>query len=218
MNNTIRDLFYSLGQRIVDYLPNLLAGILLVGLGWLFGWLVKRLTIRICMLFRVDRLLGRFRWGAGLLKADIRYGFFGTIGNVAYFIVFLVFLNAALDSMRLTVLSNLLQKGVLFFPKLFTASLIFGFGWLIASWVAVYWKKVLFREEFPWPTIVARILKSVLLLFFSAMALTELDIAREVVIIGFTVAIVTLGLLVIVLTSLGGRSWLGKLLETLAQK
>jgi hypothetical protein len=53
------------------------------------------------------------------------------------------------------------------------------------------------------------------MLFFSAMALTELDIAREIVVIGFSVTIVTLGVLTIVLTVTGGKRFVAKILESL---
>ena len=166
MNNTARDLFYSLGEKMFGYLPNLFAGVLLIGLGSLFGWFVKRLTVRICIILRVDRLLGRFRWGSGLSKADIRYAFYNAIGNVAFFVVFLVFLNAALDSLQLILLSNLLQKGGVLFPKAVIALLILGLGSLIANKIAVSLQKALLKEEIPQATLSARFVKFVLMLFF----------------------------------------------------
>jgi hypothetical protein len=50
-----------------------------------------------------------------------------------------------------------------------------------------------------------------LLLFFSAMALTELDIAREIVFIGFATIFITIGLLTVVVTAFGGKSFLKKI-------
>ena len=55
------------------------------------------------------------------------------------------------------------------------------------------------------------------LLFFSAMALTEIDIAREIVVIGFSVTIITLGILAIVMTAIGGKGFVSKILETLEE-
>ena len=42
MGNNLQDLFGGVGQNIINYLPNLFAGILLVAVGWLIGWFVKR--------------------------------------------------------------------------------------------------------------------------------------------------------------------------------
>jgi hypothetical protein len=57
----------------------------------------------------------------------------------------------------------------------------------------------------------------VTVLFFSAMALTEIEVAKEIVLVGFSVTIVTLGALVIVMTSIGGKRFVSKILETLEE-
>jgi hypothetical protein len=218
MDNSAQNLFYNVWEKIIDYLPNLFAGIVLVGVGWLLGWLIKRVVVQLCVLLRVDRLLGRFRWGENFSKGDVRFAFFNWIGNFSFFIVFLIFIHAALTSMQLVVLSNLIEGSVLFIPHLVIALLIAGLGWMIAGWVAVAVKKALAKEEIPRATLIARFLKSVILLFFSAMALTELDIAREIVVIGFAAAMITLGALTIILTSIGGKPLVKKMLAGLEEK
>jgi len=218
MNNPVKELFYGVSEKIIGYLPSVVAGILLIAIGWVIAWIVKRIVIQLCSLLRVDRLLRRFQWGAGFSKADLRYALFNSVGNIAFFLVVLLFLDAALVAMQLRVFSNLIERGVLFFPKLFIALLIVGLGWLVAGSVAVTVQKALLKEEVPHSTLIARFAKAVLLLFFSAMALTELDIAREIVLIGFTAIIITLSVLAIVLTVLGGKNVSQKILNTIEEK
>lgn len=218
MDSSLRDPFYSMGEKIIGYLPNLFAGIVLVAIGWVLGWVVKRVVFQLCVILRLERLLRSFRWGEEFSKADIRHALFNTIGDVSFFIVFLIFLNAALDALQLTVLSSLLQRGVLFIPKFLISAVIVLVGWIIARWVSVTVKKALTKEDVPRATLISRFLKAVMLLFFSAMALTELDTAREIVIIGFTVTIITLGALVVILTSMGRKSIVKKMLATLEEK
>jgi hypothetical protein len=217
MTSPLEDVFYRVGEKIVAYLPNLVAGVVLMIIGWVLGWLLKRIIVQVLVVLRFDRLLRRFRWGAGLAKADVRYALFEAIGNVAFLVIFLILLNASFDALQLTVLSNLLEKGVLFIPKTVIALVIGGLGWLLASWIAGALQKALAKEDIPRATLIARFSKGVLLLFFSAMALTELDIAREIVVIGFSVTIVTLGILTIVLVAVGGRTFVRKLLESLEE-
>ncbi|PKL81400.1 MAG: hypothetical protein CVV24_15445, partial [Ignavibacteriae bacterium HGW-Ignavibacteriae-3] len=38
MDKNIEDLFYDLWRTIISYLPNLLAGVLLIIIGWVIGW------------------------------------------------------------------------------------------------------------------------------------------------------------------------------------
>jgi hypothetical protein len=210
--------FSKLVQNIADYFPNLLAGLLLIVIGALVGWVIKRIVYQLCVLLRIERLLGSFRWGGEFSKADIRNALFRTIGNITFFIVFLIFLNAALDAMKLTVLSNMIEKGVSIIPRLITALFIFSIGWIIARGATLSIRRSLYREGIPRASLVARFSNAVILLFFFAMALVELDIARVLVIIGFSVVIITLALLTIIIVSVGGKDLVSKIFASLDEK
>ncbi len=62
-------------------------------------------------------------------------------------------------------------------------------------------------------SIISRFVKSVVILFFAAMALVEIDIASLVVIIGFTTVMITMGTIAIVLVILGGKSSFSNLIS-----
>jgi hypothetical protein len=218
MDKPVSELFYNVVEKILAYLPSLFAGIVLFAIGWFLGWFAKRVVIQICKALRVERYLRRFRWGQDLSKADVRYGLFDFIGNLAFLVILLIFLDSALKVIQLEVISNLLERGIFFFPKIFVGLLIFGIGWFISRRVAMAMQKALLKEEVPRATLIARFAKSVLLLFFSAMALTEIDIARQVVVIGFTVVIITLGILTVVLAGLSGKGVVAKMVESLEEK
>jgi hypothetical protein len=211
--NPLENLFFGFSKKIVEYSPNLLAGLLLIGIGWLLGWLLKRIIIRLCMAFRLDRALAGFRWSGGLSKSDVRHALYNFIGNAAMLIVFLIFLNDALSVMDLTFLSSLLEGAIFFLPKFLTALVIFIAGWILSGWASGAIHKGLLKEGIPRAALIARFSKTVLLLFFSAMALTELDIAREIVIIGFATIIITLAVITVVLTTRGGKTLVDSILH-----
>ena len=218
MDETLRDQFLGIGKEIVGYLPNLFGGILLVLIGWFLGWFLKRIIIRAAVLLRLERFLTRIRWGEDFSKGDVRYGFYNFLGNIAFFVIFIVFLDNAFRTWKLTVLSDLLEKIIYFFPKTLLAVAMFGIGWLIASWAARSASTALQREDIPRASLIARLIKAVLIVLFSAMALVELDIAREVVIIGFVTIFVTSGILMIVITAIGGKEFIRKIKKSLEEK
>ncbi len=218
MDKTIGGLLYSVVEKILNYLPSLFAGMMLLGIGWFLAWFAKRIIIQICATLRLERYLCRLRWGKDLFKADVRYGLFNFIGNIIFLIVILIFLDASLNTMKLNMFSGFLERSIFFIPKVFFTALIFGIGWFISNRIAKAIQNALLKEEVPRATLVAKLSKAVLLLFFSAMALTELDIAPQIVLIGFTVAIITLGILAIALASFGGRAYLEKMLDSVKEK
>jgi hypothetical protein len=82
---------------------------------------------------------------------------------------------------------------------------------MIASWTSTSIQKSLTREQIPRSALIAKFTKAVSLLFFSAMALVELEIAQQIVIIGFATIFITLGLVTVVIFFVGGKEFIRKL-------
>lgn len=205
MNTDLQGELLNIGDKFIAFLPNLLAGVIFIFLGIFLGWLAKRIIIQLALALKLERILMGFKWGEDFAKGDVRYGFYNFLGNITYLIVFLIFLDDALNKFNLTVLSNLIRDGIVFIPKIIIAILIFGIGSVIATWATRAVQRVLWRENIPRATLIARFAKAMLLIFFSAMAIAELNIAREIVIIAFATVFVTLGLLIVVFAYLGGK-------------
>jgi hypothetical protein len=214
METGAQDQFIGLADRIIAYLPSLLAGIVLLLIGWITGWLIKRVLVQVSMLLRVDRFLKKSRWEADFAKADVRHGLYSLIGNIGFVIIFLIFLDNAFIAWRLTMLSDLLSKGILYLPKIIIAASIFGLGWLLAFWTQRSIMRSLLKEGIRRASLISRFIKAILLIFFSAIALVELDMAREIVIIGFATIFITMGAISIVLTAAGGKSFIDKIVTS----
>lgn len=207
MNNDIQDRFTGLGDSILRYLPSLVAGITLMLVGWLCGWLAKKLLVQIARIFRIDRYLSRSRWGDDLTRADVKFGLFEIIGNIGFAIVFLIFLDNAFIAWQLTLLSDLLGKAILFLPKLLIAGAVFGAGWLVASWTQGAVQHTLARENIPRSSLISRLIKGTIVVFFSAMAIVVIDVAKEIVVIAFTTIIVGLTIVGVILASFGAKEF-----------
>jgi hypothetical protein len=197
MDEALRQVFTTLFRSVVAFAPQVSSVLVLVAVGWLCAWVVKRLVIRVCVVLRIERVFRQTRWGAALSKADVRYALFSAIGNVAFVIVFLAFANAALVALNLKQLSALLAQGASFIPRAIIALTIIALGSVVAGRVALAIQSGLKKEDVPRATLAGRFSRAVLLLFFSAMALVEIEVAPTVVLIGFTVAMVTLAVIAI---------------------
>jgi hypothetical protein len=218
METRIQDQFRSFTESVIAYLPNLLAGIILILLGWLVGWIIKRILVQLSIILHVDRFLKRSPFEADFSKADVRYSLYNFIGNIGFVIIFLIFMDNALLALNLNILSDLLSKGILFLPKVIIAVIIFGIGWFLSSLVQISVLKSLYREQVPRASLISRFIKSILLVFFSAVSLVELDIAREIIIIGFATIFITLGVITIVVTAVGGKNFLKHIEDSLKEE
>ncbi len=187
--------------EILNDLPRVVASLPLLLVGWFVAWGAKRIVIQLCVIFRVHHYLPRMRWRKTLSKADVRDALFNYFGNL----VFIVFIYGALATLKLTILSSLLEHTVFFLPRVVGCLIIFAVGLFLSNRISVVVHMAVLREGIPRASLIARFVKSALMIFFSAMALTVLDFARQVVIVGFTVSFATLGALVVVAAVAGGK-------------
>ncbi len=210
MQTNIRDQITGLTDNFLVYLPNLVGGIILILLGWFLGWIIKRILVNLFVVIRIDRFLKHFRFKMDLSKADVRYSFYNFIGNIAFALIFMIFMANAFLTWKLNILSDLLSKGILFLPKIIIALVIFGIGWLISRWGQLSVMKSLQREGIPRASLISKFVRSIILIFFSAISFAELDVSREIVIIGFATIFITLGAIAILLTAIGGKYFITK--------
>jgi hypothetical protein len=182
------------GQRFSDYLPTLAAGLVVLGLGLVAGWVAKRVVVRVLIWLRLDRLGGRVAWRAAFGKGDVRAALYNLLGTVAMVLVILVFLDNALQIWGLTVLSRMIEGGITYMPNLGVAAVIVTVGFLLANTAAHRVEDALEEEDAPYAKIAARILKAALLAIVTALALWQLDFAREIVLAAFLIGFGAVGL------------------------
>jgi len=211
VNELIPKLVHNLLLQGLNYLPRVVASLVLLLVGWFVAWIVKRIVIQLCVIFRVHRYLPRLRWRKALSKADVRDALFNYIGNLAFIAVFIVFIYGALATLRLTILSSLLEQTIFFLPRAVGCVAIFGIGLFLSNRISVAVHMAVLREGIPRASLIGRFVKGALIMFFSAMALTVLDFAREIVIVGFAVSFVTMGALVVVAAAAGGKDMFQKI-------
>ena len=192
-------------SNLADFLPTLLAGLIVLFLGVVVAWLVSKLTVRILLFLRLDRVIVRLGWGRALEKGDVRHSLFNLVGTVFGVLLFLVFLDNAVVIWKLTVLSELLEKLVLLIPQLIIAAILLLVGWGIAIAVSRAVQRALYQEEFERARLVGRIVHAAILVMAGAIALVQLKIAVGIVTGAFLIAFGALGVSFVFAFGLGSR-------------
>lgn len=190
-------------QQFSDYLPTLAAGAFLVLLGIIAGWLAKRSLVRILTWLRLDRLGRRAGWNAAFAKADVRLPLYELLGNAAGGLVALVFLDNALQIWGLTVLAAMVERVIVYVPNLLLAAVVVAVGFLVAGSVATRVERTLDEEQAPRARLVAKVLQSTLLTVVSALALWQLNFAREIVYAAFIIGFGAVGIAFALAVGLG---------------
>ncbi len=128
----IKQLFLdSLSQFIQNasaYLSNLIGAVLLVVAGLLIAWLVKWLILRLAV--GIDRVIKVI--GFSSLHDRLKWPLADILGWLSYWLIILLFLRAALASLKLPSIAELLGKLITSLPMLLVASAVI-FGGVIFS-------------------------------------------------------------------------------------
>lgn len=198
---SVRDLMAGL----VGYLPTLLAGLLVLLLGLVVAWVGSKILVRLLVLMRLDRVIGRLGWGRAMEKGDVRHSLFELAGTVFGVLVFLIFFDNAVSIWKLTVLSRLLERLVLLVPQLLTAAVILLIGGVVAAAVARAVQRALHQEEFGRAQLVARIVRAAIWVVAVAIALVQMQIAVGIVTGAFLLAFGALAVSFALAFGLGSR-------------
>ena len=117
-------------NQIFTYLPKLLSASVLLLVAWIVGSLLRRVVTGVLSRANIERRLAE---PAGL-EATTESVLPQTVGNVVYWLAFLVLLPAVLDALGLQGLlepvQQMMAKIIGFLPNLFAAALIMLIGWL----------------------------------------------------------------------------------------
>jgi Mechanosensitive ion channel, conserved TM helix len=212
MQETRTEPLGALVQRFTDYLPTLTAGLLVLALGLVLGWVAKRAVIRVLIWLRLDRLAGRVGWRSALGRGDARAAVYDLLGNLALTVVGLVFLDNALTIWGLAVLSRLLDSLVFSLPRIALAGLIVAAGITVSTAAAERARDALEDEGLAHAGLLGKALKAMLLAVVAALGLWELNFARQIVLSAFIIAFGAMGIAFALSVGLGSsraiqRAW-----------
>jgi hypothetical protein len=122
-------------SQIVAFLPTIILAFMLLGLGYLLGKGVSIATNRFLQLVGFDRLLSRTAVQTLLERAGTKQKVSEILGMIGFWIIFLVFLIKASDTLGLTMASDALTGIANYIPKIGIAILVLLLGLVAANFV-----------------------------------------------------------------------------------
>jgi hypothetical protein len=205
-------------KGITDYLPTLGAGLLVLVIGLALGWVAKRAVVRTLVWFRLDRLARRAGWRAAFGKGDVRAALYNLIGNLAFIAVVLIFFDNALQIWGLGVLSVTIDGILSYLPNLLLVGLIIVGGVMLSNFVSERAEDAFEEEDLARARLLAKLLKGILLSVVGALALWQLNFARQIVLAAFLIAFGALGVAFALAVGLGSMDAIRSGLKSLFKR
>jgi hypothetical protein len=122
-------------SQIIAFIPTIILAILLLGLGYLLAKVVSIATIRFLQLVGFDNLINRTAVQTLLERSGTKQKISELLGMIGFWIIFLVFLIKASDTLGLSMVSDALTGLANYIPKIGIAVLVLIIGLIAANFV-----------------------------------------------------------------------------------
>jgi len=195
----------AVSNRVMMFLPNLVAAVVVFLLGWLVARVARTLIIKVLGALRFDVLTERAGINALLVKGNIQKQPKELLAILVYWFLMLIVIIAAFDVLGLPIIYNLLNKIVLYIPNIIAAVVVLIFGGILANFLETIVKAVSSGLGSETASLLSKIAKYSVVILAITMALQQLNIASSVVTVAFAILFGAFSLALALAFGLGGR-------------
>jgi hypothetical protein len=211
--NYLLESLRSFWGEISVALPRIIGAVLLLTIGWIIAKMIRKATIKILRLVKVDVLAEKSGIEDFLLRGGVKYTTVTILANLVYWSIMFTVTLAVLNSLGLQSAAELFNQIILYIPNVFVAVLVLIFGTLFAKLfkgIAYTW---LSNLDIGGSEIVSTIAQYAILIFVVSVALEQLSIGGQILVSAFQLAFGALCLALALAFGLGGRDWAAQILE-----
>jgi len=212
VNLALEPLRAFLGQLGV-FLPKLLLAIVIVIAGWLLAKFLKFFFVKALQTINFHVLAEKAGIDGFLRQGGIQTGLVGIFGALIYWLVVLITLVIAFNSLGLTYVTDLVSRVVMFMPKVIVAVLILAFGMYFARFigqsVSTYCKNVGLDDG----ELLGRISQYAIMIFVVLIALDQVNVVTDIIRQTFLILLSGLALALALAFGIGGQKSAADLLE-----
>ena len=204
-------------NTFLSAIPRIIGFVVVLIVGWVIASLLGRGVEALLHAVRFNELARRSGFAAFVQKMGVKDDASGVIASIVKWIVRLITLVVAFDTLGLPAVSGVLQQLLLWLPNLIVALVVLVIGGLAANALSQLVRGATAEAGFSNPDILATVAKGAVWTFATVVALTQLGIATTLIntiVIGLVGA---LSLAAGLAFGLGGRDRAAQLLDTVSR-
>ncbi|MBI4432188.1 MAG: hypothetical protein HY592_01740 [Candidatus Omnitrophica bacterium] len=193
---TVLEPVEAMWARVMGFLPTLVSVILILIIGWLIAALVQRVVTRFLKLARLDTVSEKIGISNILTKGDINYTLSEIIGVLIYWLLMLVVVLAAVNTLQLTVAAELLNQVILYLPNVIASIFILVLGIFFASVMGNTVRTTAANARVQQARTLGQVTQAVIIVFTIIEAIRQLKVDTTLfdMVIQFTLAAIALGI------------------------
>jgi len=200
-------------HQIAALLPRLTLALAVVLAGWLFAKAIRYAVERALRAVNFSVLTERAGTDHFLQQAGLRGDTTTLFGLFAYWLVILAALIIAFNGLGVPHITELLQRAVLFAPKVLVAMLVVVLGSYFARFVGGAVTRYCVEARVPDAELLGKLSQYLINAFVIMIALSQVEVGGDIVQRTFLVILAGVVLALALAFGLGGKEWAAALLE-----
>jgi hypothetical protein len=192
-------------DRIVAFLPNILTAILILIFGLAAGWLTKVILRKILVVLKLDSLAEKVGFRRILVKGGLHEPLSSLLAKITGGFIVLAFLVVALGTLNIEVIHRLIERLFNYLPSIFFASVIIAIGYVLGNFLGRATLIAAVNAGIGMARLVGNGVKYLVIFISISMALEQLGIGRDTVLVSYAVVLSGFVLALAIAFGLGGR-------------
>ncbi len=208
----------SFWTQMAAFVPQLLAALVLLFLGWILANIVRSAVGKILDTLKFDELGKKTGIEAFMRQGNIDLTLSRLIANLVYWIILLVVIVTVANSLGLTTVAELFNKVVFYLPNIIVAVLVLVFGVLVARFINRLVFAYLNNMGVDGALTLSTLAEYSVIIFVVFVALEQLQIGTHLLISAFQIGFGAIGLAFALAFGLGGKEWAAGIIKRLTEK
>lgn len=203
----------ELTRQVLTVLPSILAMVIIISVGLLAAWGIGHAVERVLRVLKLDELGNSLGVNAALARGGVKADPSRLVGRAAYWIVMIFATVAGLGALNLQPINQFAQSFLGYIPHLLTASVILAAGYLLSNFVSQAVLIAAVNAGLPPARMLAAVSRWGVQLVAVAMAMEQLGIAQNIVVVGFGITLGGVVLAAAIAFGLGAKDLAKEYLE-----
>jgi hypothetical protein len=210
--------FTAFWTQLAAFVPQLLAALVLLFIGWLFANLVRTGVMKLLDVLKFDSLAEKTGIEAFLKQGNLDISLSRLLARLAYWIIIFVVIVTVANSLGLHMVAELFNKIVLYIPNIIVAILVLVFGTLVARFINRLVFAYLNNIGVQGALTISTLSEYGVVIFVVFVALEQLAIGTDLLTAAFQIGFGAIGLAFALAFGLGGREWAAGVIKRLTDK
>jgi hypothetical protein len=179
----LEDVFHTIRQ----FLPNLLAMLVILIIGLVVARVLRAVLVRILTAIKFDSWSDRMGMTSLMRKGDLWAKPSLALGSILYWIMIIVALMMGLSALKIHAVDHLVEQFFLYLPRAFSAVVILLVGYVLAGFISRAVLIAAVNRGYHYAKLLAEAIRLLLTVLILAMVLEQLQVAPGIVLAAFSI-------------------------------